>query len=566
MSQQRGNERGDLNAGGGGGGKGLQGEGLDDQAGKRRKMNDGGVQAREGPDKGQEGDGLDAKGKRKRARINRGPPNKFIKAIHMAAKYCDRQAAMAAFRGAKAAGMKLNQDTMNSLLYILVGGDKWSDHARSACEKVLGEPKEAKSLEDGAANEPEGPKKETPEGSAIPGQDDFRTEVFEYMKDGQMLNSEMGFTAQARLAACHGDAEQAFEFLDKMLEQRIPGKLRMFTPALVCYAVLGNIEGALKVEKRIKGENLDLTELEFRLLLEACATSGSYDQFATLLASVGKERTFLEESTVEHIMRYFKSGRADEAFAKGAPHEGKEMWAVKHVDVSPDGYCDLAGGKVAPIDLEEADWGKFLDGVKQIALDREKNNAFSVYLNWLERNGPFDIIVDGANVAMHGQNFEGAFFRFNQIECLMHMLATEFPQRRALVILHVGRLHGGPAKDPKAQQLINSLRSSGQLYSTPVGSNDDWYWLYAAIKAQGNGLVVSNDECRDHSFQLLAPKYFLKWKERHLVRFGIHKDRFKGMMADFRLPAPYTPCTQQLYNGTWMIPCVGGKWLCAKPL
>ena len=32
------------------------------------------------------------------------------------------------------------------------------------------------------------------------------------------------------------------------------------------------------------------------------------------------------------------------------------------------------------------------------------------------------------------------------------------------------------------------------------------------------GLLVSNDEMRDHIFRLLAPKYFLKWKQRHLVR------------------------------------------------
>ena len=31
------------------------------------------------------------------------------------------------------------------------------------------------------------------------------------------------------------------------------------------------------------------------------------------------------------------------------------------------------------------------------------------------------------------------------------------------------------------------------------------------------GLLVSNDEMRDHIFNLLAPKYFFKWKQRHQV-------------------------------------------------
>ena len=30
-------------------------------------------------------------------------------------------------------------------------------------------------------------------------------------------------------------------------------------------------------------------------------------------------------------------------------------------------------------------------------------------------------------------------------------------------------------------------------------------------------MIVSNDEMRDHIFQMLAPKFFLKWKQRHQV-------------------------------------------------
>ena len=32
------------------------------------------------------------------------------------------------------------------------------------------------------------------------------------------------------------------------------------------------------------------------------------------------------------------------------------------------------------------------------------------------------------------------------------------------------------------------------------------------------GLLLSNDEMRDHIFSLLAPKYFHKWKQRHQVQ------------------------------------------------
>ena len=58
-----------------------------------------------------------------------------------------------------------------------------------------------------------------------------------------------------------------------------------------------------------------------------------------------------------------------------------------------------------------------------------------------------------------------------------------------------------------------------ELFTTPGGSNDDWYWLYAAVTAGPEGKLITNDELRDHVFQMLpAPRLFYKWKERHQAR------------------------------------------------
>ena len=61
--------------------------------------------------------------------------------------------------------------------------------------------------------------------------------------------------------------------------------------------------------------------------------------------------------------------------------------------------------------------------------------------------------------------------------------------------------------------------ATDELFTTPGGSNDDWYWLYAAVTAGPEGKLVTNDELRDHVFQMLpAPRLFYKWKERHQAR------------------------------------------------
>ena len=99
--------------------------------------------------------------------------------------------------------------------------------------------------------------------------------------------------------------------------------------------------------------------------------------------------------------------------------------------------------------------------------------------------------------------------------------------------------------------------------STPRGHNDDWYWLYAALASGSGCKVVSNDEMRDHHFGMLAPRSFLRWKERHIVKF-----KFRGtqLEPEFEEPLPYSNVIQEdPETGSWHFPSIeSGKWLCVQ--
>lgn len=58
------------------------------------------------------------------------------------------------------------------------------------------------------------------------------------------------------------------------------------------------------------------------------------------------------------------------------------------------------------------------------------------------------------------------------------------------------------------------------VYQVEKGSNDDWYWMYAASASGGPGgaYVISNDKMRDHFFQMLNPGTFPTWRDRKQVR------------------------------------------------
>ena len=130
-----------------------------------------------------------------------------------------------------------------------------------------------------------------------------------------------------------------------------------------------------------------------------------------------------------------------------------------------------------------------------------------------------------------------------------------------VVFLHVRRVRGGPANGKRARECLDAWKQSGELFTTPAGSNDDWYWLYAAVASGDDAFLVSNDEMRDHAFQMLpAPALFRKWKERHQVRF--HMSKTSGLELYF--PPPFSHCAQSAVDDAWwMIPKDDGSWLCA---
>ncbi|KAF8084331.1 hypothetical protein N665_0722s0002 [Sinapis alba] len=87
-----------------------------------------------------------------------------------------------------------------------------------------------------------------------------------------------------------------------------------------------------------------------------------------------------------------------------------------------------------------------------------------------------------------------------------------------LILLHKKRVRT-LLENPTHRNLVDEWINNGVLYATPPGFNDDWYWLYAAAKLKC--LLVTNDEMRDHIFELLGNSFFQKWKERHQVTMRI---------------------------------------------
>jgi pentatricopeptide repeat protein len=128
----------------------------------------------------------------------------------------------------------------------------------------------------------------------------------------------------------------------------------------------------------------------------------------------------------------------------------------------------------------------------------------------------FNVVIDGGNVGYYKQNYPGApsHVDYKQIDQMLQFLlsshfGSERRKIRPLLVLHCRHVderslpNSGEGRE--MAQLVKAWREGGLLYTTPRGLNDDWFWMFAAVKY--NCMVITNDEMRDHHFQLLSPRY-----------------------------------------------------------
>ena len=87
------------------------------------------------------------------------------------------------------------------------------------------------------------------------------------------------------------------------------------------------------------------------------------------------------------------------------------------------------------MDLSEEEYEAFGRGIAALAAQRErKPRDFEAFAAYLERNGPYGAIMDGANAALFGQNWEEGGFSFPQIQAVVSQLRSERPALKPLVV------------------------------------------------------------------------------------------------------------------------------------
>ncbi|KAL2927416.1 Proteinaceous RNase P 1 chloroplastic/mitochondrial [Bienertia sinuspersici] len=345
----------------------------------------------------------------------------------------------------------------------------------------------------------------------------------------------------------------------------ISPKLRSYGPALFGFCEKGDADGAYKVDAHMLECGVVPEELELRALLKVSVDARRGDKVYEMLHRLRTVVRQVSEETARLMVDWFESetasgigvenwdmGKVKEGVVKGGGgwHGqgwlGSGKWSVVKAEMDKKGVCCGCGEKLVCIDIDPKETESFATSLSSLACEKEKRVNFLQFQEWLKTHGPFDAVVDGANVGLINTHN----FSFRQLINVVNQLQNISPSKKLpLIILHRSRVYGGPAKNPNTKRLLESWMKAGALYATPQGSNDDWYWLYAAVSSKC--LLVTNDEMRDHLFQLLGNSIFPRWKEKHQVRMTVSRS---GLAL--HMPPPYSIVIQESETGSWHIPTV----------
>lgn len=219
------------------------------------------------------------------------------------------------------------------------------------------------------------------------------------------------------------------------------------------------------------------------------------------------------------------------------------------------GRCPRSGAQLRLINLDSNQKRRFRDGLLYLASssfeERHKTKDAKVekelhkFGKWLkERSGePFTAILDGPNVAYYMQNFEQGTFNYHQIkfvvdaledmgENVLVVLPYKYTQDSFLLHKWTGKIR--QKLSAKEIDICDDLIARGKAYVVPVGSLDDYYWMYASVSMEGEyiepgneegrwpgarPMLISNDKLRDHQMALLEPRLFRRWYSNFLVNF-----------------------------------------------
>jgi pentatricopeptide repeat protein len=404
---------------------------------------------------------------------------------------------------------------------------------------------------------------------------DYVLELYEDMRSFGSSFRESSYTALVRCCAEHNEPTRAITFYSELKQEKVVPKSRTLTPLLALLTRSGpqftNMSYSVLMEDLRVTYELEPLERDYVCVLEALERDGDQRFFAALSAYA--EDIFVPcTEGLAVIQRWFQIAKVPGQISLGS-NGGKGSndmhFRVHRCTVDESGLVQPTGKHLQSLQMDPACADILLKQVdKNVRMRKEISGLWSSFTQWAEAlvqqagsSGPnaggqhcqYDTVVDGANVGYFAPQGSGPRRGINyvQVDALMaHLRLKGFrpllflhsrhvsaesqyarPGTRERAIVEKWQQYRAPEHIPSSGSVKQQHQAhEGCLYTTPAGANDDWYWIYFAVRARCK-LVVSNDLMRDHHFLLLSPRWFQRWKDRTQVKFAFGQRQRPAALA-----------------------------------
>lgn len=249
----------------------------------------------------------------------------------------------------------------------------------------------------------------------------------------------------------------------------------------------------------------------------------------------------------------------------------EEQWKGKFTTIQKSGQCLGCGKNLESIHLSPEEY-EFLKGkVMRDVIDggdqyrKTTPQELKRFQNFVKYCPPFDIVIDGLNVAK-------MFPKARESQVLLHVVSQLAKQNLRVLVL--GRKHMLTSRARWRKDEMEEVQKQASCFFADNISEDDPFLLYATLHSGNHCKFITKDLMRDHKACLADAKtqrLFFKWQQGHQLAII---NKLPGSKLTFQHILSYDTVVQTT-GDSWHIPYdedlverysyeVPTKWLCLQ--
>ncbi len=218
--------------------------------------------------------------------------------------------------------------------------------------------------------------------------------------------------------------------------------------------------------------------------------------------------------------------------------------------VIEDDCCVLCDNKLRKFSLSQKKINKLLSNIKKTHFISDKNKQSLATFNNFIKNRDIDVFIDGNNV-IYSYKGKVTNIGFNRLMKIYNILSTN--NKSFVITLHI-KYKTSFNKYIKSKKFRLNMKN---IYYTPYNHNDDWFFLYGALKS--NAMIITNDKFRDHIFKLssedLISNDLSRWMDNNIITYVANHD--------VKLVYPSNISYKiQKNSSKWHLPIGNDEWNC----